>query len=109
MIKTLQKIVKKSCSVIVDNPELFVGGVAAFGLYGAEIVKAIGVRNGTIFNIKRFNNYGSYNGGSTQYMEESTKHTIIRDKRNPNLKDKIREGCMRNETAINLAKAKEVK
>ena len=109
MNKALQKPIKKLCSVIVNNPELFVGAAAAIGLYGAEIVKAISVRNGAIFNVKRFNNYGSYNGGATQYMEESTEHTIIRDKRNPNLKDKIREGCARNETAINLAKAKEVK
>ena len=100
---------KKIVKIVAEKPAIAVGvtSLIATGITGW--VKSKCIQEGYISSIKRYNNYGSLNGGTVQYLEETDSDTDVRDKKHPEFRRRAEEGCRQNELELNLRKSKEEK
>ena len=102
----LKKVPKKFVRMIADNPAITLGAGSILVTMLTGFIKSKSIQEGYLSNIKPHNNYGSYNGGRVQYLEEVTDDTVKRDQKHPEFRQKVEEGCRKDTLEANLSKAK---
>lgn len=105
----LKKAPKKVVKIIAEKPAISLGATSLFVTLITKFVKSKSIQEGYLSNINAYNNYGSYNGGRIQYLEEIDSDTIVRDQKHPEFRYKVEEGCRKETLEMNLNRSKEGK